>query len=482
MADQPKPMPTPTLPSELGYTGLRLTAGQIYEESRRDLVFPQSLYTYDKMSQNVAIAAAFNAVHVIASRTPFFVEPYSSQDVHVKRAEFVEQCMHDMEHSWYDFIREVMSFNKYGFSLHEKVFRYRRKERGSKYDDGKVGLRKLPIRSQASITEFVPDPSGRDIVAVKQQVNVLSSSIASNKTIELPMSRCLLFRVDPYKGNPQGVSPLNSCYQAWRMLQKLLDAELIATSKNLNGLIKGIIPAQFLSDDASPEDKAVAKAFTTGVVNTHTGEQQGFVIPSDRDGEGNRLFDVEIINSSSSNITALSDIIQRYTNEIYQCLFADVLQMGSQKSGNYNVIATKETMLELLVEARLKEITDVLNYNLIPDLFAKNGWDTTKCPKVCFGSLSRPDLSTWAKAFQQVKATKGIALTSANVNYIHEMFGFPDRVPDDTTQEELDKLLGVEKMEDSKSGAGYASDTGGLNGTADEVSEDDNTASNKEAK
>ena len=35
-------------------------------------------------------------------------------------------------------------------------------------------------------------------------------------------------------------------------------------------------------------------------------------------------------------------------------------------------------------------------------------------------------------------------------------------------------------MEDSKSGAGYASDTGGLNGTANEVSEDDNSAANKE--
>ena len=476
----PDEMPTPTLPRELGWAGLNLTAGQIYEESRRDLVFPQNIYIYDKMCQNVAIAAAFNAVHVIASRTPFFVEPFNSSATHTKRAEFVEQVMHDMDHTWYDFIREVMSFNKYGFSLHEKVYRFRRKDKGSKYDDGKVGLKRLPIRSQASITKFLTDESGRDFTAIEQQTRVGNNTLTRTEKTIIPLDRCLLFKVDPYKGNPQGTSPLNACYQSWRMLQKLLDAELIATSKNMNGTAKAKLPAKYMSADATAAEKEVFRVITEGVINTHTGENQGFVIPSDRDENGNALFDVDLMSSSSSNITALSDIIQRYTNEIYQALFADVLQMGSQKSGNYNVIATKETMLELLVEARLKEVLDVLNYNLIPDLFRKNGWDDTKCPKIAFGSLSRPDLATWAKAFQQMKATKGIVMTVANANHIAEMMGFPDRVPDDTTQEELDKLLGVEKMEDSKSGAGYASDTGGLNGTANEVSEDDNSAANKE--
>ena len=56
--------------------------------------------------------------------------------------------------------------------------------------------------------------------------------------------------------------------------------------------------------------------------------------------------------------------------------------------------------------------------------------------------------------------------------------GFTYRVPDDMTKEELDDLLGVEDKLESKSGKGLSSDTGGLNGQGNSVSESDNSADN----
>ena len=57
----------------------------------------------------------------------------------------------------------------------------------------------------------------------------------------------------------------------------------------------------------------------------------------------------------------------------------------------------------------------------------------------------------------------------------------PYRVPHDATKEELDEILGVEGDEDeSKSGQGYSTDSGGLNGTGNSVSETDNSADNLE--
>jgi hypothetical protein len=471
-----KTMPVPDLPSEMGYTGLNLTSGRVFEDSRCDLRFPQSICTFEKMSQNITIASAMNAIHTIASRAPFHVEPYDQTDTHKKRGLFFEQCMDDMEHSWYDFIREVMSMTKYGFSIHEKVFRYRSKDRGSKFDDMKVGIKKLPIRSQASIYKW-PDQQRSNGGVITQCVSY-NEGVALHKTnyIEIPYSKILHFRVDPYKGNPEGTSPLASCYQSWRMLCKLLDTELVAIGKNLNGIPKFSLPAKYMSDDATTSEKAVYENTKRIGGHINNGEQAFVITPSDRDDNGNAHFDFSVLDSSSSNISAVSPIIQRYTNEILQCLFADVLQMGSVKGGNYNVVDSKATLLELVVEARLRELCEVVNKNLIPELWRLNGWDDTKTPKLTFGELSRPDLEVWAKAMQQLSATNNIAKTPRNINYIAEMMNLPDRVSEDLTKKELDDVLGVEDKMQSRASDGMSKGSG--NGTSDNVASQDNSANN----
>lgn len=465
--------PVPNLPSEMGYTGLNLTSGRVWEDSRRDLNFPQSICTYDKMAQNITVASALNAIHTIASRAPFHVEPYDQTDTHRKRGLFFEQCMNDMEGSWYDFIREVMSMTKYGFSVHEKVFRYRSKERGSKYDDMKVGIRKLPIRSQASIYKW-PDLQRSTSGVITQCVSYSEGIAHKTNYVEIPYEKVMHFRVDPYKGNPEGTSPLASCYQSWRMLCKLLDTELVAVGKNLNGIPQFGLPAKYMSADALPNEKEVYE--NTKRIGSHinNGEQAFLITPSDRDENGNSFFDFKVVDSSASNISAVSPIIQRYTNEILQCLFADVLQMGSAKSGS--VVDSKATLLELVVEARLREICEVVNRNLIPELWRLNGWDDTKTPRLTFGELSRPDLEVWAKAMQQLSATNNIAKTPRNINFIAEMMNLPDRVSEDLTKQELDDVLGVEDKMQSRSSDGMSKGSG--NGTSDEVATQDNSANN----
>ena len=135
-------------------------------------------------------------------------------------------------------------------------------------------------------------------------------------------------------------------------------------------------------------------------------------------------------------------------------------------------------MLNMLVEVRLKEIFDQINRDLIPHLFRWNKWDDTKTPQIKFGKLADLNFAEYAKAMQQLKATKLIAVTPENVNFIAEVMQLPFRVPLDATKEELDEILGVDQEDDSRSADGYSSDTGGLNGTSSSVSEKDNSANN----
>ncbi|MGD4642045.1 hypothetical protein QT746_22440, partial [Xanthomonas citri pv. citri] len=148
------------------------------------------------------------------------------------------------------------------------------------------------------------------------------------------------------------------------------------------------------------------------------GQQSSLALPSDREdmtGQGGKLFDFSLMSASSSNITAITAIIERLKKEMLLCLFAGEIADG--------IDGTKTSMLSMLVENRVKEIFTVINNDLIPHLFRLNGWDETKTPKLKYGKLREIPFSEFAKAMQQTKATKLIPVTPKNINYIGEELG-----------------------------------------------------------
>lgn len=245
------------------------------------------------------------------------------------------------------------------------------------------------------------------------------------------------------------------------------------------------MPAEYMTDDVDDEMSEVFITLRDGISKIAVGEQSSIILPSDREdmssGAG-KMFDIQLLSASSSNITAISATLQRLTNEIYQALMADVLQMGSERGGSANLATEKSSLFNMIIESRIKEIFTVINNDLLPDLFERNGWDKTKTPKLRYGKLKEVSLSDFAKAMQQTKAVNLVAMTPKNLNYIAEVLGLPDRISDTATTAEIKEIYGVEDNMQSKSGTGYSSDTGGLNGSGNSVSKSDNSASNKNNK
>lgn len=477
------------LPKEMG---LRVANSSIYDydyflfDKEKDLKFPYSVKTYEEMTKDAILAAALTAVQTIAVRVPRYIEPYSESAKHKKQAEFVERCLgisgdtNDMTHSFDEFLREALSLNTFGFSVHEKVFRIRREKYGSKYDDGKVGIKRLPIRPQSTIERFKYDEEGREMVGVVQRqsrprteaLKNLSGAVNFKGEIVIPRGSILHFTSGGGDGKAEGVSPLSYVNKTWRDYQRYKDLEGIAASKNLNGLPVIWMPSEYMTDDPDDPFSKVFTELRDGVSKIAIGEQSSLVLPSDREdmtGQGGKLFDFTLMSASSSNITAITAIIERLKKEMLLCLFASELQDG--------IDSTKTSMLNMLVENRIKEIFTVLNNDLIPHLFRLNGWDDTKTPSVQYGKLREIPFEAFAKAMQQTKATKLIPMTAKNVNFISEELGLPDRVDLNISREDLDDLLGVEKEDESKSGAGYESPIGV--GTSKKQPEKDPSASNR---
>lgn len=480
------------LPKEIG---VRVSPSSIYDydyflfDKDRDLKFPYSVKTYEEMTKDAILAAALTAVKTIAVRVPRYIEPYSESSKHKKQAEFLEECLgisgdsNDMTHSFDEFLREALTLDTFGFSVHEKVFRLRREKYGSKFDDGKVGIKRLPIRPQSTIEGFTYDDEGREMTGVIQRqsaqrtaaIKKLKNSVNFNGQLTIPRSHILHFTSGGGDGKAEGVSPLSFVNKTWRDYQRFKDLEGIAASKNLNGLPVIWMPSEYMTEDPEDPFSRVFRDLRDGVSKIAIGEQSSLVLPSDREdltGQGGKLFDFTLMSASSSNITAITSIIERLKKEMLLCLFASELQDG--------VDSTKTSMLNMLVENRIKEIFTVLNNDLVPHLFRLNGWDETQTPRICYGKLREIPFESFAKAMQQTKATKLIPITAKNINYIAEELGLPDRVDSNISREELSDLLGEEKEDASKSGAGFESPTGV--GTSKKQPEEDPSASNKSNK
>ena len=152
-----------------------------------------------------------------------------------------------------------------------------------------------------------------------------------------------------------------------------------------------------------------------------------------------------------------------------------MLKLGQDSVGSYSLADSKSSLVAMAIESRLKEIQDVLNKDLMVQLFELNGWSTEELPEFVYGDLDEVDLDKFSQAIQRIKANALIAPTAGNVNYIAEVLGLPDRVEEGMPQEELNELLGSST---SRSGDGMSKGSG--NGTSDNPASRDNSTSNKE--
>ncbi len=211
----PTELPKPEPMVEMGVTGLLRTkgVGYVYEEWLRDLSTYRQKQVYREMRDNdPVIGAMFFAVEMVLRRATWTVEAAEdSGDEGEEIKQFVEECMEDMSSPFEDLIAEIVSMLAFGFSVFETVYKKRDGQDGkepSKYDDGKIGWRKMAPRSQESILYWMWDDEG----GLQGCVQLAAPDWQS---ITMPIEKLLLFRTTSLKNNPEGRSLLRNCFVPW---------------------------------------------------------------------------------------------------------------------------------------------------------------------------------------------------------------------------------------------------------------------------
>lgn len=464
--------------SEVGYTGLHVSNGQILEESKQELRFPESIKTYKKMAMDTTLSSALGLYEMMVARVNWTcVPPKDPTPAEQAKADFVNSCMDDMEHSWFEFIKEATSMYTFGFAVHEKVYRQRLKRTGSKYNDGLIGLRKLPIRSQDTISKWIFDSTGRNLVGLEQDVtfsdDLYRFTTLKDTKVTIDRPKFLLFRSNVKRDNPEGVSLLKNCYQSWKWRLALEEHEAIGVSREMRGIPVIYIPPHYMSPDASAEQKAIYDYYKRAVTNLHMNEQTGMVMPMAYDPDSKQpLFKFELMSVMGTKGYDVGSIIQRYDNKMLMAFYADLLKMGQEKVGSFSLAGAKTNILAMAIEHRLMEIQTVLNTDLIPQLFALNKWADERLPTFVFDDLDEEDLDEFSKAVQRIFSVNAVEFDRPVANLIRKKLGVDEK--------DVDKEVADDELPNNRSRSGDGGATPG-EGTSTAPGGKDANAANKES-
>lgn len=429
---------------EIGNLGLRIFDGVSSEELKKELTYPRAVKTFKEMSYHSTIASALILYEVLISQVKYkVVEPENATEEEKKQAEFVRECLNDMEGSFPDFVRDCLSAQIYGFSITEKVYRRRNESSGSKYNDGKIGIKKLAHRSQDTIEKFIFDATGNEVVGVKQDLTLLQNHYgrfdnADRTSVVIPRSKFIHTRIGRHRGDPFGKSPLTQIYFAYKYLTTVEDLEATALAKDLVGVPLLKIPAAYLASDADPAKKQIAEYFKNMIRNLQAGSQAGIILPSDASEETKLpLFDFELVSADGKKLIDTEKLKTYYTNQILTTLLADVLLLGTSNTGSYALGTLKNNMVGAMCKYLISNILEEVNRDLIPQLYQLNGFNKSRICKIDADNIEDDDLEGLSKAFQRVSSTGLLEIDRAVLNKVREMLGIDPLPADKEVQTEI---------------------------------------------
>jgi 2'-5' RNA ligase len=380
---------------EIGTSGLRQYGGFVLEEWLTKLRGRYGAWAYREMMDNSPIAGGIIfSVKMLAKQCEWRVE----DDV---EGDFVESCMHDMSHTWGDFVSEALSMLGYGWALHEEVFKRRRggdalpeawdeseESRGftldeepdptppsSKYNDGRIGWRRLPVRAQETLMRW----HFRDYSSLRAMEQI---DWHGGKHI-IPIGKALLFRTETTRQNPEGRSLLRNAWTSYYAIQNIQGIEAIGIERDLAGIPVATPPEGV--DLNAPENVELYNAVKELVIGIRRDEDEGVVLPS-------ADWKLELLTTGGSRQIDTDKVIRRYENRMTTSVLADFLMIGQDSVGSYAMVDVKSELFGVAIDAILDLLCEVMNRYAIPRLLSLNGMKPAKLPKIAHSSAGRIDL------------------------------------------------------------------------------------------
>lgn len=413
---------------EIGRIGQRRYGGTIYEEFLHELRGKRGIEVYREMSENDdVVGAILFAIEMLVRQTDWNVEPGGNTAKDIEAAEFVESCMDDMQETWIDTISEILSFLTFGWSYHEIVYKRRMgntkdNRTRSKYNDGLIGWKKLPIRAQETLYQWEYDDE--DNLMGMTQMPPPNFGLFT-----IPKSKALLFRTKSRKDNPEGRSILRNAYRSWYFKRRIQEIEGIGIERDLAGLPVMHGPEDLdLWDDNNEDAVKIRTGMENMVKQIRRDELEGVVLPNG--------YELTLLSSGGTRQFDTNAVINRYDTRIAMTVLADFIFLGHQQSGSWALSSDKTELFAMACGAFLDIICETFNSQGIPPLIDINGQHfagITDYPKMSHGDIEDVDITKVSTFIKDMTGIGVLVPDDGLEDYIRQVGHLPERTSDTRT-------------------------------------------------
>jgi len=412
---------------EVGTSGLRRFGGYVNDDFDPQLNGFKAAAAYDEMRRNDPdVAAVLSAIEYLIHSVDWTVVPGGNTQADIDAANFLRECMEDMDMSWHDLISDVCSMFPFGWAYFEIIWKQRNglsphaDEMESQYDDGRIGWGKVALRGQESLDRWEFADNG-DIKGMYQRV--LWSPVTPQQSIPklIPIEKCALFRVKREKNNPEGWSILRPAYRPYFIKKNIEEIEVQGAEKDMVGTLVIRMPANGTSDD-----REVA---LTMLEDYHSGDQTGLLLP--RTVNDPTLLELdwsaELMKSPGSKMVDTDKIINRCSVMITRTSLAQFLTLGQNRAGGSRALG--ESMMDLFqvsVNGHLDNIEGTINRSMVRPLFKLNAFSgMTKLPQLQHANTGEMTMKDFFDSITKLHDT-GFPLNDPDaINVVRKKLGLP---------------------------------------------------------
>jgi hypothetical protein len=418
---------------ELGATRGNRSPEYLLEDWIEDLRGKRGLEVYQHMSEGDPVAgAALHIIETILRSAKWQTLPAEDEPTAEADRLFLEGCLADMSHTTEDFISDAATMLSYGFSVFEIVYKVRGGSsddatRKSRFDDNRVGWRKLAWRDPLSLSKWLLDDAG-GIQGVRQ------TKSGGAGYVDIPIEKLLLLRTKNNGNRPFGRSILRSAYRPWMFKRNIENIEGIGVERDLAGYPVATVPMKWLSDSATPEEQAIVKQVAAVVKNLRRNEAEGAIMPSDYGADGKPLIDLKLLTTGGRRQFDIGSTVGRKNTEIALATLTDFMLLGHTNVGTQALEGGKRKLFAQALNTVLRAIASPFNAYAVPRLFILNGWARRAYPRWEPVYFSEYELSEIAALFKDLRLSVDPELE----NYLRSRAQLPPRPEGDGRPEDDD--------------------------------------------
>jgi len=425
---------------ELGITGVTRYGGisRVYEEFLRELQGPAGMKLFREQKDNCPVTGAFLfAAQHLCRKVTARVDPADKSNEAQQVAErFRAAIFDDMQTPWPDTVSEILSMLPFGWCAEEMVFkkcqgmeppanvdaatglpleqgekpgsdllphehstRYSFGPMGqgpsaqqrwtpSKFNDGFIGFKKWSIRAQETMFMWEWDDESNPMVL--QQM-----APPDYKIRRIPLAKCLHFRTEMVKNNPEGRSVLRNSVLSYLYRKNIQNIEAVGISRDLAGYPVFQVaqpdkaPGMTVPDiwnTKDPNATAQLNQIKQMAREIKRDEQEGLVLPW--------WLEFKLVSAGGTRRQFDTNaIVTRYDQRIAMSVLADFIMLGHEAVGSKALASTKSSLFTTAMTAILNIVASVINRFAFPLLAKLNGVAQELIPTLVFGDVETIDLA-----------------------------------------------------------------------------------------